>query len=84
MRSPQKNRLQQLHAALAECRKPGATLLVARVALLHGSTRRSQQTQLHLSSFDLDGDRASELLHAVQDMDSDANFGGTTSVLAEA
>jgi hypothetical protein len=54
------------------------------VVLLHGSTRRSQRTQPYLSSFDPDGDRASQFLHLVQDMDGDANFGGTTPVLAEA
>ncbi|MDB5404364.1 MAG: hypothetical protein JWQ55_6382 [Rhodopila sp.] len=49
-------------------------------ALLHGSTRRRP----YLSSFDPDGDRASQLLHLVRDMNGDANFGGTTPVLAEA
>jgi hypothetical protein len=58
--------------------------LVAQAALLHGSTRRSQRTQPHLSSFDPHRDRASELQHAVQHMHGDANFGGTTPVLAEA
>ncbi len=36
------------------------------------------------SSFDPDGDQASQLLYLVQDMDGDENFGGTTPVLAEA
>jgi hypothetical protein len=58
--------------------------VVAQPALLHESTRRSQRTQPYLSSFDPDGDWASQLLHLVQDMDSDENFGGTTPVLAEA
>jgi hypothetical protein len=37
----------------------------------------------HLSSFDPDGDRASELLHAVQDKHGDANLCGTTPVRAK-
>jgi hypothetical protein len=48
-------------------------LLGSGAALLHGSTRRSQRTRPYLSSFDPDGDRASELLHAVQDKRGDAN-----------
>jgi hypothetical protein len=37
----------------------------------------------HLSSFDPDGNRASELLHAVQDKHGDANLCGTTPVRAK-
>jgi len=37
-----------------------------------------------LNSFDADGDRASQLQHAIQDPDGDGNFGGTTPIFAKA
>src|SRR5208282_6643658 len=40
--------------------------------------------QPHLSSCEADGDRASQLQHAVQSMDGDANLGGAAAVLAKA
>jgi hypothetical protein len=43
-----------------------------------------RQPQPHPHSFDPDGDRASELQHAVQDIDGDGNLGGTTPVLVKA
>ena len=36
------------------------------------------------TSFDADGDRASQPRHAVQDMHGDRNFGGTTLIFAKA
>jgi Resolvase, N terminal domain len=38
----------------------------------------------HLASGNTDGDRASQLQHAVQDIDGDTNFGGATLVLMKA
>src|ERR1700712_1783832 len=40
-------------------------------------------TPTHLISFDADGDRASQLRHAVQGQDSDGNFGGTTLIFTK-
>ena len=40
-------------------------------------------TPTHLTSFDADGDRASQLRHAVQHMYGDGNFGGTTHIRAK-
>src|SRR5208282_1863864 len=40
--------------------------------------------QPHLSSCEADGDRASQLQHAVQSMDGDANLGGAAAVFAKA
>src|SRR2546423_9091303 len=53
-------------------------------ALLHGSTRRAQYLPRHLTLCDADRDRASELQHAVQDMDGDGNLSDTTLILAVA
>jgi hypothetical protein len=53
-------------------------------ALLHGSADRSHRPPSRPNSGDTDGDRASQLQHAVQDMDGDTNLGGTTLVLMKA
>ena len=38
---------------------------------------------LELSLFDVDGDQASQLQHAVQGQDGDGNFDGTTHIVAK-
>src|SRR3954468_24678036 len=53
-------------------------------ALLHGSTHKSRYRRCRLTLRDADGDRASQVQHAVQDMDSDGNLSDTTLVLARA
>ena len=45
---------------------------------------RAQSFQPHLKSSNPDGDRASKLQHAVQDMDGDGNLGGAAVVRAKA
>jgi hypothetical protein len=53
---------------------------VSRGALLHGSADGLHQPHPHLSSCNPDGDRTSQLQHAVKDMDGNANFGGAAAV----
>src|SRR3954453_1357525 len=55
-----------------------------RTALLHGSAHRLQYRRCRLTLCDADGDRASQVQHAVQGMDSDGNLSDTTLVLATA
>src|SRR5271165_4937285 len=58
--------------------------LRAWLALLHGSTEETHQPHPSPSSGNTDGNRASQLRHAVQDMDGDPNFCATALVLVEA
>ena len=53
-------------------------------ALLHRSTEETHQPHPSPSSGNTDGNRASQLRHAVQDMDGDPNFCATALVLVEA
>src|SRR5208337_4444176 len=55
-----------------------------RAALLHGSTEETHQPHPSPSSGNTDGNRASQLRHAVQNMDGDPNFCATALVLVEA
>ena len=52
--------------------------------LLHGSMRGSRRPLPAPTSCDADGVRASQLQHAVQDMDGDGNLGRATLILTEA
>jgi hypothetical protein len=45
---------------------------------------RLQHPQSHLNSGDANGDRASQLQYAIQDMNCDTNLGGATAVVAKA
>src|SRR3954471_2059523 len=65
-------------------REAVAALKPVYVALLHGSTHRSQCLQRHLTLCDADGNRASQLQHTVQDVDRDGYLGDTMLVLATA
>ena len=57
---------------------------VAQGALLHGSGDGLHQPHPHLTSGNTAGNRASQLQHAVQNIDGDTNFGSATLVFMEA